>query len=528
MGLLPLELVLTIGASSAVFMLGVIVWLRNRWATGTLLYALMAVALSIWTSADWFLLLQSGVPTVSVIGWKLFFYLLSCAAPAVAIHAAGAVGRRPLQRGTIAVYVMSLIVFVLFAIGLAAPFIGVSSDLARLLIDAGAILGAFFVTFAMIAVGWELYPLLHTKHVSELAHRRAAYGLVIIIPFLAAGLLQFIAGPLPVGFAMPFFATWFLVFSLTGFARASFLNVELGPLEGFFLFLAAFGSVLVLRSNTIPEIVTTMIGLILVGAFGFLAIWSIGQEREKRHVLEATNRELQYLEHAKNDFLDMVAHQLRGPLGGIRSSSAMLREGDYGELPERARIATGLIESSASRLLSLAETFLDASRLDAGTYRSERVSTDVRAIVAELIAEIEDAASSKKIRFNVKVDASVPKKVTLDAEVLRQSLFNLLDNAVKYTATGEVTGDVSFENGKIQIEIRDTGIGFSEEEGADLFHKFHRGRSAHVRSVQGTGLGLYIVRRLLEAAGGRIHATSEGAGRGSAFRAELPAEKSTS
>ena len=234
------------------------------------------------------------------------------------------------------------------------------------------------------------------------------------------------------------------------------------------------------------------------------------------------------LDHARSDFVDMVSHQLRGPLGAIRASASLLAEGGYGELPPDAQKTVQQIESSATRLLSLAETFLHMSRLKVGAYESRRVPTDVRKEIDQVIAEMFLLAESKKLTLSSRIQKNVPEKICVDRESLQNVLFNLVDNAVKYTDAGSIQILCAHEPGLLRIDVQDTGDGMTEADLRSLFQKYHRGKNAHARAVDGTGMGLYVVRRLVEAADGRISVTSKGPGKGSTFTATLPVDESPS
>lgn len=521
MSLLPFDLTLTVGVSAATFLLGVLVWWRKKGAMGNALYGLIAITLSFWTTADWILRLRSTALPLQVSVWKLLFYLGACFGPGLVIHASSYIARRTTRRITIA-YALGTISFLLIAFGFEIRFFRPWYLTPEPFFAAGAILGLVLYAAAVLFMAMDLYPILHSPSSSETDRRRATYGIMIFVPYLIAGALQFIAGPLPTGLFMPILETWFLGFSLMSFIRVAFLDVEFSPLEAFLLFLASFATVVLLRSRDAVEALIVFVGAVVVGIFGVVAVAMVRGERAKRRILEEANKQLKLVEEAKSDFVDMVAHQLRSPLGGIRASASMLEEGDFGSLPDSARKSVKLIKDSASRLLTLADTYLDASRLEVGKFESVRTTLDVRGEIARILDEMSMAASAKKVELVRDVPASFPSALSVDGEVLHHALFNLVDNAIKYTDKGRVT--VAVRYGKdLVIEVSDTGMGLTEEERRGLFNKFHRGRSGHAHTVDGTGLGLYIVKRLVEAAGGSIAVSSAGPGKGTTFRVVLPA-----
>ncbi|MFA4955283.1 MAG: HAMP domain-containing sensor histidine kinase [Patescibacteria group bacterium] len=521
MHLVPLELSLTVGVGSASFYLGLTAWWRNRRALGNVLYGLMAASFAVWTLADWALVALVGIIPLAAAG-KLVFYLTAAFAPALVVHTAGYLSGFEHKRPIKAAYLVSLACFFSLLIGYVLLQFEIVAGAADFFLQLGAGVGlAAYFAAIMFAISL-LYPPVISDTLPVLSRRRAAYGLVLLMLFAIAGSAQLFVGPVPVGFFIPLLCASFLVISLSSFVRAAFLDVELGALESFILLLAAFATVLLLRSPDRNEFWVVLIGSLAVGAFGFLAMRTLKGERHKRMYLEAANRELKLLEEAKNDFVDMVAHQLRGPLGAIRASSSMLRDGDYGAIPPKARDAATNIQDTSTRLLSLAETFLNASRLEMGKYKSQPARTDIRSEIAEIIGEMALTAAAKDLELRSVVAHDVPEEVIMDHDVLENVLFNLVDNAVKYTQHGSVVISCKLDNRHLVLSVRDTGPGFTPEECGDLFKKFHRGKAGRMHQVDGTGLGLFVVRELIEAVGGSVSATCPGLGQGSDFTARLP------
>lgn len=525
MTLLPFDLVLTVAASAAILWLGLFVWARHPTRIGTILFGLMAFSFSAWTAADWLVHIETIILPPTIIGWKMLLYLSACLGPSLAIHAAVHLARRPTPRQVRLLYVLSAAAFFALAAGLIGrsfPSLAVSTVG---LLTLGASTGLVLTIVAAITIGIELYPHLHASALPLVERRRAAYGILILTPFLIANILQFTATPLPTGFILPSLASLFLIFSLMAFLRTAWLDVEMQPLEVFLLFLVAFATVIFLRSRDEAEALVTFFGTGAVAAFGILAVHDVRSERAQREHAEDMAKEFKAIEEAKSDFVAMVAHQLRSPLGGIRSSAAMLEAGDYGAVPTKAREAAILMRSAAARLLALAETYLNVSKLDMGRFETTPIPTNVRSDVQEIVDEMASAAQTKGLRLHVTFAPGFPEVLVLDQEVLRHVVFNLLDNAVKYTEQGMVSLALAKTDTDVVIEVWDTGPGMSQEEIHHLFQKFHRGSAGNAHATDGTGLGLFIVRRLVEAAHGHIAVTSQGADTGTTFRVTLPAHE---
>ena len=232
-------------------------------------------------------------------------------------------------------------------------------------------------------------------------------------------------------------------------------------------------------------------------------------------------REEARLRRRHENFLASVSHELRSPLSSLRLQTETLQRR---ELPPERRGA--LLERSVrdlNRLEGLVENVLEAARLDAGDAREvlgwQAEPVDVRDAVARQIADLEEGRSAAVVN-------AVGEGVTAlaDRRAFDVILRNLLANAARAIESGgEVVVSGEARDGEVAVRVKDTGIGFEQEEGALLFDKFYRPGSALRSGSGGTGLGLYIVRQLAEVGGGRVSARSDGPGRGAVFEVVFPA-----
>ncbi|HEX9187237.1 MAG TPA: HAMP domain-containing sensor histidine kinase, partial [Vicinamibacteria bacterium] len=227
------------------------------------------------------------------------------------------------------------------------------------------------------------------------------------------------------------------------------------------------------------------------------------------------------LSSMKSDFVSNVSHELRTPLASIRVFGELLRTGrvsssekvvEYGER----------IETEAMRLSLLVENILDFSRIESGrkAYRFEEkdLAEVVRAGVAACAARARGAGFRIELHG---VEAGLPP-IPLDASAIEQALCNVLENAVKYSGDGRDIGvTVARRGDEVVVSVRDQGIGIPRHEQERIFERFHRVGGSLVHEVRGVGLGLAIVRHIVEAHRGRVEVESE-PGRGSTFRIVLP------
>jgi len=219
----------------------------------------------------------------------------------------------------------------------------------------------------------------------------------------------------------------------------------------------------------------------------------------------------------KSIFFASVTHELRTPLSGALGAAALLEE--TGLKPDQTAYLDA-VRSSAAHALNLIDDILDITRLEAGRFdlRTEPVSP--RALIEDVAEILATRAAEKGLSLAHAVDAETPERVEADPARLRQVLFNLAGNAVKFTRAGGVLIGAGMVDGRLRLTVRDTGPGVPKADQARLFEYFERG-SAERTAAPGAGIGLAMVRRLAEAMGGSVGVRSE-PGRGALFWFEAP------
>ncbi|HEV2915383.1 MAG TPA: HAMP domain-containing sensor histidine kinase [Pyrinomonadaceae bacterium] len=241
--------------------------------------------------------------------------------------------------------------------------------------------------------------------------------------------------------------------------------------------------------------------------------------------LRTASRELR-VSQMKTDFVSNVSHELRTPLSSVRVFGEFLRLGRVSE-PEKIREYGQYIETESRRLTQLINNILDFSKIESGrkTYQFERA--DIGEVIAETLKTLE--VQLKQNGFSVIFEAPptpLPPTV-IDADAIAQAFMNLLDNAVKYSGTArEIVVRLDAEDGLIRLSVTDHGIGIAREEQEKIFEKFYRVSTGLVHDVKGSGLGLSLVKHIVEAHRGKVTVRSE-PGRGSSFTIHLPAEKTS-
>jgi len=249
----------------------------------------------------------------------------------------------------------------------------------------------------------------------------------------------------------------------------------------------------------------------------------IAQEQSARAASEAAQQMAEAANRAKDEFLSMVSHELRNPLNAMLGWTQMLRN-DKLDAAKTAQ-ALAVIERSARTQNHLINDLLDITRINSGTLRISRRPLNLDSVIEAAIESVYPSANAKKIQITSMLDRSV-EKVFGDAERLQQVIWNLLTNAIKFTPEG---GQVeirleSVEMGlpQAQITIQDTGQGIPADLLPHIFERFRQAEGAKTRTSDGLGLGLALVRHLVELHGGTVEAQSLGQGQGTTITVRLP------
>ncbi|MBI3927189.1 MAG: response regulator, partial [Armatimonadetes bacterium] len=242
---------------------------------------------------------------------------------------------------------------------------------------------------------------------------------------------------------------------------------------------------------------------------------------QRTHEVQAQAAQISALSQEKDQLLGMVAHDLRTPLTGVLGLAEVALSGlDAGEQVARVREDVSMIRSTALEMSELLADLLDVSRIEAGKLELEKRAYPLALPFEQALQVVRPQASRKKLELRQSWDPALPELVLGDPVRLRQVLVNLLSNAVKFSDHGWVEIRTTWVDGSLRVEVEDTGIGILEEDQARLFMPFIQvGKRVNVH--RGTGLGLALCRRIVEAMGGRIGLSSR-LGKGSVFWFEVP------
>jgi two-component system phosphate regulon sensor histidine kinase PhoR len=236
------------------------------------------------------------------------------------------------------------------------------------------------------------------------------------------------------------------------------------------------------------------------------------------------------LEKAKSEFVSLASHELRTPLTVVSGYLSLLLNGDLGNLDKeqnRANFLTVLkkVQNETQRVTKLVEELLNITRIEDGRLKLSLTKVPIVTMVDEVVGEFKTVAAMKGIRVEARHNSLKNKEkvyVLADTDKFKQILMNLLDNAIKYTESGGlVTTKCQVKMGSVYIQIEDTGMGISQTVLPRIFEKFQQARGTYLKENKGTGLGLFVVKSLVELHKGRIWVDSK-VGRGTTFSFSIP------
>ena len=230
------------------------------------------------------------------------------------------------------------------------------------------------------------------------------------------------------------------------------------------------------------------------------------------------------IDRQKSEFVSVASHQLRTPLTSIKWFLEMLLNGDAGKLNKEQEEMIQQVFDSGERMIALVNSLLNISRIEAGRVSVNPEPTDLNELINDVVSELKVIAE----QAGVKLQNKVPKLpvIKIDKKLIREVFVNLLSNAIKYTpAEGQVSVMAETKQDDIIFSFADTGIGVPKAQQAKIFHKFFRAENAVVHETEGSGMGLYVAKNVVELSGGKIWFKSE-EDKGSTFFFTLPLEGS--
>jgi signal transduction histidine kinase len=236
--------------------------------------------------------------------------------------------------------------------------------------------------------------------------------------------------------------------------------------------------------------------------------------------LQKLNKKLEDLNHFKTHLLALTSHQMKTPLAIIRGYTALLRDGFYGEMDERAKDIVSKIELAAEDLVVLVDNVIDLRKVEEGRIEYQMEDIDFVKVARRASEELGHMATSKGLNLSFEAPEK-PIIIYGDEQKLRHVIQNLIDNAVKYTEKGSVKVTVEEKGGDVVFSVKDSGVGIPADVQPFLFEEFIRDERVK-REIRGSGLGLHVAKIFIEAHKGKVWVSSEGEGKGSTFYLSIP------
>jgi len=293
--------------------------------------------------------------------------------------------------------------------------------------------------------------------------------------------------------------------------------MNVNPVSGWGLAEYALGSLLILAFVAV---------LVAFTVARRIRVESNSNDTARNELVEGQQRlveELQQSDKIKTEFLSTISHELRTPLTSIVGYLEMMQDGYGGDLSPQHVSMLDVMDRNSRRLLSLIEDLLVLSRIESGTFKLARASVDIEFIVAGAVQALSPLVAAKKLCLDVDI-APDAGDVTGDAGQLERVVLNLVSNAIKFTKPGgRIKVTAARRSDRVVITVTDDGIGIPKDEQQKLFTRFFRSSSAGENAIQGTGLGLTIVKSIVEGHGGTVSLESD-EDKGTSVTVSLPGE----
>jgi PAS domain S-box-containing protein len=255
-----------------------------------------------------------------------------------------------------------------------------------------------------------------------------------------------------------------------------------------------------------------------------LSVFPIVKENKKVEFFISILRDItkeKEVDRMKTDFISLASHQLRTPLSGTKWFLEMLKNGDFGKFNKKQLEAFNSIEESNERMISLVNALLNVSRIESGRININPKLINLNEFIKKIINEIQNKFHQKNQKITFKENIRI-KKIKIDENLIRAVVLNLLTNANKYTPEkGKIDIEINSNTQDIIINVTDNGLGIPDSDKDKIFQRFFRAQNVTKNEVDGTGLGLYLAKIIMNSSGGKISFTSK-EGKGTTFSICIP------
>ncbi|MBM2821009.1 MAG: Sensor protein resE [Candidatus Berkelbacteria bacterium] len=319
-----------------------------------------------------------------------------------------------------------------------------------------------------------------------------------------------------------FFALYFLPIAAAALSLEFFNALLIAMIASVFVvFEIVLGS-----QKLLPQVNEFYQGAWQIGLILFITIFcralaiQLRQEKSAHEESLARQKALEEEAERNKEFLSLTSHQLFTPLSMIRGFSSMLNDENLGKLNPKQKDAAGEIYANTIRMVNLVAELMSISRIQSGNFVPKKHPSDIGKLLKSIVSQFQKSLPKNGISLSLEIPEL--KDINIDSEKIRDCLYNLIGNAIKYTKKGKITVSSSQDETQTTIKISDEGVGIKQEDFSKLFQPFFRGKNILELDNQGTGLGLYISRLIVERHGGKIWSENNADGKGATFAFYLP------
>jgi signal transduction histidine kinase len=523
-------------------LLGFLIYLGHRKNLANIFYGLLAFSLSLWT----FCMLRYASIDINypeqILLWSKLLYMAGIGVPLSLILFAYAFPDGKLKANKflmiIAVVLYFFLAYITFLTNQIISGLDIVNTANRVLIH-GPLYPLYFLYF-FAGMTWAFIILF-------LKLRKADHKLKIQLRYILVGAMTPTLFTGVINMILPatgnFYLAWMgpssslVMVASIGYAivKHRLMDIKVIATQVFASLLALISLIEIFGAKTPTEIGMRVAIFTITLIFSIFLIRSVLNEVKRREQMEVltkelkhaskklkeANKELKRLDDAKSEFLSIASHQLRTPLTAVKGFVSMILEGSFGKVPPLIKTNLEKVYQASERLIGLVESLLNISRIEAGRLEFDVQPVDLVPTVQGLIEDFKKRVDDKGLKLNYYPEKNLPLCLA-DAQKVKEVISNMIDNSLKYTPKGEINVSLHKESQSIVFACQDTGIGVDPDDLPRLFEKFVRGKGMMQVYTEGTGLGMYFARMVVENMGGRIWAESDGKGKGSKFCFSLP------
>jgi signal transduction histidine kinase len=513
--------------------LALMVYRSNPKSATNKIFLLLSIAMMLWLSTYVAYLPEFGAFTLLLVRLGVFF-----AAPMSALFflLAHTIPDQELKIGKKTLWAIIIGTAGMMAVNI-SPYAFSSASIMNGGIDAQAGIGlapfsVLSTLFSVLAVYFLVKKFVKSQGDDKKQIRFVLVGMLLMLGLIIATvlvpLILFHSGAFVA--LLPVYSLIFLGMTAYAITQYHLFNLKVIATQTLGVVIAAVLFAKIFSATTLSDVIVDSLIFITVAFFGNILIKSVRKEVEQREELERLNKQieeknvqLEELSRFKSQLLSLASHQIKSPLAAIKGFVSLVSDGSYGAVPDAVKETMGKVQRSADELIELINTLLDVRKVEEGKmdYKFER--TDLTKMTADMVEGLKPLAEAKKLEFSF-ISPGKEVWVNADPQKFKQVVQNLTDNAIKYTPSGFVHVELKEDAGMAVVIVSDSGLGIPAELLPQLFEEFIRDERVK-KEIRGTGLGLYIARKITEAHGGTMNAESPGEGKGSTFRVKIPLAK---